>query len=58
MQERLSLPFAASEITRLAMLFDLTDVPADRFPSPDLTPIFVWHPAAHAMHIRRIFPRT
>jgi hypothetical protein len=40
-QERLSLPFAAGEITRLAMPFDLPDVPADRFPSPDLTPIFV-----------------
>jgi hypothetical protein len=49
MQERLSLPFAAAEITRLAMPFDLTDVPADRVPTPDLTPIFVWHPAAHVI---------
>jgi len=40
LEKRLSLPTAAMQITRLAILLDLTHVAPHRFPSFDLSCIF------------------
>src|SRR4051812_7788548 len=47
MQERLPLPRAAGQVSRLAVPLDLPDMPADGFPSLDLPPVFGRHAAAH-----------
>src|SRR6476620_7058849 len=46
-QERLPLPRAAGQVTRLAVPLDLPDMPAYGFPSLDLPPVFGRHAAAH-----------
>jgi hypothetical protein len=49
MQDSLPLASAAAQIARLAVPLDLFDVPAHRFPSPDLSPVFLGHPTAHVI---------
>jgi len=48
MQDSLPLASAAAQIARFAVPFDLFDVPAYRFPSPDLSSVFLGHPTAHS----------
>jgi hypothetical protein len=43
------LPPPAGQVARLAVALDLPDVAADGFPSLDLAPVFVRHPAAHVI---------
>jgi hypothetical protein len=49
MQERLSLPRTAEEVTWLAVPLDLPNVPPHCFPSLDLPSVFVRHPTAHVV---------
>jgi hypothetical protein len=49
MQDSLPLASAAAQIARFAVPFDLFDVPAYRFPSPDLSSVFLGHPTAHVI---------
>jgi hypothetical protein len=48
MQERLPLPSAARQITRLARKLKLSDVTADCFPAFDLPSVLVGHSSPHA----------
>ena len=47
MQQRLALAAPAHEVAGLAMALDLRDVPADRFPPPDLAAVLGSDAAAH-----------
>jgi hypothetical protein len=58
MQERLSLPSAARQITRLARKLKLSEVTADCFPAFDLPNVLVGHSSPHIVAAVPLEPAT